>query len=662
MTINSEAADVFRDYEVADLPASGDHDPAKSEIRGLFGTVSSAIELAQLAVFAAEAEVYDTKALMDDDTSQADGVRGFVRDDPDASLNGLYIWDDSPGEWDAVYLNRPAATNDQARAGTSTTTLMTPAATAHARIYIPPRQVIDGSTYYGENLLWGVLGTAYTYRGVSYRNAPLWIGKDGLVRAALSPASFLSAEAASFVDTQIVIDFGAKGQVYNARKVASVTYTYLSTQDGQTLPYRVWSADPGSAPAQLKATDLSIDGIICYGQSWQTADMIDTVAPFPDEGEEFNAYTFLNAFDDPLQFVGVLTQVPLITGFTPLKPGVGVAVGSVAAQTLSRLRRDLNKHMRSVLTFSAAYPGYAWAALRPGSEPWNTLLGYIEAAEDLAGPKYGMPIRWRGVSIIEGAAASAVDTVDCYAALTTMCDDFDDLTLNSAWDLTASEKLLDFFIDVTPPVSEATTPYPQTWDQIEFARDNTNGRTWMIGPRYAFPYQDNIHYTRRGYAQLGELHGLAMQKVLADRDAGVEPSWVPLWVTFTGANPNITVSGTSIVITVSQPYLATGNLVRDTTTIEQAVKDGFVVKVGGSSRTITSVSLGANSITLNMAASIAAAAVAEVSYCAYGAGSTSGVHSGVWGNIKKVGPASRWFEGETIDHWLMPFKHEVTAT
>lgn len=661
MTINSEAASTFRDFSTADVPSSGDHNPVKSEIRALFSTISDAVELAQLTAMSVDAVLYDTVAAMTADTTQDDGTRGLVRDDPDPSLNGLYVWNDSGTEWEVMYLNRPLASNDEAKAGVNATKLITPASMAHARLYSLPRVIIDGDTYWGENFKTGVLGTPYTFRGVTYRNMPYRVRDDGYVDIRLHPDSFLAAEANSFIDTQIVINLGAKGQVFNPRKVGSVTYSYLSTQDGETLPYRLWGSDPGSVPAQIKFTDPYMDAIIRYGQSWETANMIETCPPFPDEGEEFSVYTFLNAFDAPLQFVGVLTQVPLITAFTALKPGVGVALGSVAAQTLNRLRRSQNQHMRSVLTFSAAYPGYAWAALRPGSEPWNTLLGYIAAAESLANTKYLTPIRWRAVGITEGAAASAVDAVDCYAALTTMCDDFDDLTLNATLDISAAKKLLQFFIDVTPAVSEDTAPYSQTWDQIEFARNNDNGRTWMVGPRYAYEYDDNIHYIRRGYAKIGEVHALAMLKVLKEVDAGITPSWEPLWVTYTGANPNITVSGTSIIITVNHPYLATGNLVRDTTTIEQAVKDGFVVKVGGVGRTINTVTLGANTITLAMALTIAGGASTEVSYCAYGAGSVSGAHSGVWGNIKKVGPDSPWFPGETIDHWLMPFKEVVTA-
>ena len=43
---------------------------------------------------------YETKADMDIDTTQTDGTMGRVTNDPTASNNGLYRWDDTAGNWE----------------------------------------------------------------------------------------------------------------------------------------------------------------------------------------------------------------------------------------------------------------------------------------------------------------------------------------------------------------------------------------------------------------------------------------------------------------------------------------------------------------------------------------------------------------------------------
>jgi len=655
--INDAGKAWLSDYNVPGVPSSGEKDPPKAEGRNLFALIDTTINSVINGTIEGNATLYALRSSLFADLAHVAGSVGIVYADPTPAYNGFYLKSGASGSgaWTLYYVSLAPASDAEAIAGTITTKAVTPASLKAARAILPQLQTVNATDTgtLGDNALWAVAGSSYVLRGVNVRNVPLYVGRDGFTYARLAPTSFLASESATFLLPQVAIDLGARGGVFSVRKTGTTFYSYTSTQDGKfTLPYRAWDSAPvanSGLRGQLLATEDRLEVHMQYGQSWETHPMNTPSAPFTVDGEGYQAYTFQNAFGDPLQYVGVESQISLIVGFMGIGPGVGQSIGSVATETLARVRRDLAYQMRSILNWSAAYPGYTWAQLRPGSEPWAALVGYIAATKTYAA-KYGLTPWFRAVGITEGAAGSSVDPVNASTAMATMCSDFDALDVNSGGDA------LQFIFDVTPAVSEDTVPYAQSWQQIAFCRANANGRTWMHGPRYQFPYVDNIHYTPKGYAKIGEQTAWAKHVVL-DR----KQSWAPFWLTYTGANPNITVSGSTVTIQVNSPIGYTGAVVRDTTTIQAATNDGLSVRVGGTPRTISSITLNTTSIVITLSAAIASSTAVEVSYCAYGAGAVSGTHSGVWGNLKKVGPASRFFSGETIDAWLVPFKETVTA-
>lgn len=97
MTIRDAFADTFREWETDGLPASGAHKVSKAEARALGGLIEDSIAAVQLAN--AIDEKFETKALMDADTSQADGTMAIVFADPVADNNGYYYWVDADSEW-----------------------------------------------------------------------------------------------------------------------------------------------------------------------------------------------------------------------------------------------------------------------------------------------------------------------------------------------------------------------------------------------------------------------------------------------------------------------------------------------------------------------------------------------------------------------------------
>lgn len=88
------AMSVFRNYVVDGLPSSGVHQPDKAEIRYLFGQIEAALGAIGLAGSIVVA--YETLAELEADVDQAEGDLGLVWGADDT---GVYVWDDTAGEW-----------------------------------------------------------------------------------------------------------------------------------------------------------------------------------------------------------------------------------------------------------------------------------------------------------------------------------------------------------------------------------------------------------------------------------------------------------------------------------------------------------------------------------------------------------------------------------
>lgn len=104
--ISESFVDAFREFETADLPASGAHKVSKADVRALGGKIENAIGAVQLAN--AVDVKYATRALMEADTSQADGALALVFADPQVDNNRYYFWSDAESEWTLSETLNPA--------------------------------------------------------------------------------------------------------------------------------------------------------------------------------------------------------------------------------------------------------------------------------------------------------------------------------------------------------------------------------------------------------------------------------------------------------------------------------------------------------------------------------------------------------------------------
>lgn len=87
-TITDQFANVYRDYNTDGVPASGAHEPVKSEIRALGAALESAIANGSLGSVDV---AYSTRALLNADLAWPAGSTALVYADPTAANNDIYV-------------------------------------------------------------------------------------------------------------------------------------------------------------------------------------------------------------------------------------------------------------------------------------------------------------------------------------------------------------------------------------------------------------------------------------------------------------------------------------------------------------------------------------------------------------------------------------------
>jgi hypothetical protein len=109
MTAITEAADnAVRDFVTVGVPASGDHEPVKSELRAVFALIDAA--LSSLGVNGAITVKKATRALLDADLAHVADVLAVVYNDATAANNGIYAKSggSGSGSWAITAIALPA--------------------------------------------------------------------------------------------------------------------------------------------------------------------------------------------------------------------------------------------------------------------------------------------------------------------------------------------------------------------------------------------------------------------------------------------------------------------------------------------------------------------------------------------------------------------------
>ncbi|KQP61049.1 hypothetical protein [Methylobacterium sp. Leaf108] len=469
--------------------------------------------------------------------------------------------------------------------------------------------------------------------------APFAIADGGLTWCVLDPASWLASQREATLPATTAIAAGAQGTVYDVLRDGQFL-RYKATPDGPAMPYLVRTDRVGGPNFLDTASRLAIS--ISYGQSWRADTIpIDPTKAFYAAGEPRIALT-LARDQGAIQTIGAAFQTQAIVDLIGIQNSLGSNIGYVSTQSEIKFGRRNNRHLSPILEFCHAYPGYRWDQLKPGTDPWQQGLNMIAAARVQAA-RYGKTPWFRNINWTHAGAPDS-NNENYFQSLTEMVAAYDALALNGP-----GGDLLHFFTDQTAASINQGQAQLSYLDQVRFAVENA-ARVHLIGPRYPYPFRDEIHHTDYGIGRVGELEGYVRDLVL---NRGL--TWDCARVSaVSGEN-----GGFTFAITTPPTF---GALAFDTTEIEEAANKGFQLRVNGVPIPIASVTLTGNLVRVIPVTMPAAGTVVEVSYAFYGRlDIPAGTHSGAWGNVKRVGPASLYWPGLTVDTWLCAYRSTITV-
>jgi hypothetical protein len=194
--------------------------------------------------------------------------------------------------------------------------------------------------------------------------------------------------------------------------------------------------------------------------------------------------------------------------------------------------------------------------------------------------------------------------------------------------------------------------------QLEFCQDNASGHDWLVGPRYPHALYDTIHHSSFGALEYAERAAQAAAYVEAFGE------WEPVWIT------EVNFSGADAILTINRPRQCPYDLEVDTTAVPAATNHGFALHNGTSPITISSVTVGADTITITAAAPLSG--TVEVCYSTRAASTRPGPgtpEAPVWaataGNIKRPGrdaPAIIPTAVQPVlDQWLCAYRKTFTV-
>jgi len=466
------------------------------------------------------------------------------------------------------------------------------------------------------------------------------------------------------IPASVVIDLGATGPIANVQRVSSTLLRYTGNAMGWPANYLVGTVLDD--PAHVYAGDYEMEVHLDYGQSWR-ADLLDpdfddldgkslpTVYALRDEfGALYTSYRATLA-DDVIDLARVGPELANTTLNYDFDNRGGVSIGRVSALVYQHFCKDENQHIRGVITVGGPRPGSWWSEdgntgstddwLAPGSPAWTAQTTILSKVEDVL-PQYNLAPKFAALGWTHGAPSDA----SVVSAGATYLEELEEMM--AAYDaLNLRGGPMRIYSDQTPATSTESTCRDSMLDQVTFAANNS-GRVHLIGPRYPYAFKgDNIHHNALATTQIGELEGYVKYKTLRKGEA-----WVPLKITAAE------IAGAVVTLTLSDPF-GSGVLAEDTTQIEAADDKGFRVKVNAVTATISSIVITGLEVAITLSATPTGGDSIEVSYAWYrtAAVADDGTRSGVWGNVKQVGPASKIFDGATIDTWLCSHKETITA-
>lgn len=592
----------FRDFEVDGLPASGDHDPLKPDIRAALGATLEAA----LSSIGSGIERYATVALRDAVTDAPDGSLAYVynnNDDPADPANGVYQWDLATTGWVAAawYFEAVAAV-------------------------VQP--FVDEAEAWAEGTEPGGPGT---------KSAMEWAldaaGDAATVAASLINVSELRTNVASRVaggvyDVEDRLAFAV--DIFSGELVGGGV-TLLLDRVRAGLTYEM----PGEDAHPVCAVNMSLVGGQSLANGYGSRPILSTTQAY-----------------DNLMFNGGLYR-PATTGLASFTAMVSADDNTHGETILPGLTSTVANSV------GGSYPmlGAAWGAdstqivdLLKGTATYTGLLNTVTAAKAICDADY-KSFAVQSLAFIQGESDEASDTSEALyeSRLTSLITDFV-ADAKAATGQTHDPKFM--FCQVS-----SWTHYDQPEPTICLAQldvyeaDPVN--RILIGAKYHLEYApDGVHLTAHSERQWGCYYGKVFYRVVILGEA-----WGPL-------RP-LTVEQETARSVIATFHVPSGPLVLDTTLVTDPGDYGFQVQDAGGLKTISSVTqLGQDKVRIAFTTDLGASP--ELHYaCAGDPGDESGPITGPRGCLRDSDPTVSLYVDDDgrpypLFNWCVHFKKAIT--
>jgi hypothetical protein len=330
------------------------------------------------------------------------------------------------------------------------------------------------------------------------------------------------------------------------------------------------------------------------------------------------------------------------TSLVPLVETSVETMGSAMANIITNLIAG-NNYQVAVSNHGVSATGYI--GLKQGTAPYANGMDQVTKAK-AAATILGTPYRVIGVTVVHGEGDSISGGTASY----------------EGW---LRQWQIDYETDVKAITGQVGT-IPLYTDQMSSqtgnnmatsgmplaqlaAAENNPGKIILVGPKYQYPYVDNVHLTNQGYRMMGEYFGKVIKKVAVDR-----ATWTPL------SPSRIERSGNTIYAQFNVPVAP---LVFDTTIVSARTNYGFEYSDSTSSASISSVELeGTDTVKVTLSATPTGSSQ-QLRYAYTGtAGSNPGPQNAgsAAGNLRDSDTTTA-LSGNILYNWTVHFGKDITT-
>lgn len=484
--------DVWRDFQTAGVPSSGDYDPAKYYIRSIGAILDGAIAAAIQGM-----PQFATLALAQAGPAVAPGSQAHVFNDPTPANDGIYV---NPTGAVGGYVFDSAF---YAQVATYVQPLVDLARNWASQASGP----VDNVNYPGK-----LSALAYSLVAQGYANTAA-LGADPVTANALArsavvkwvpgPGYYIGDASGNYIskaDGTQSIDLTALGDLAttSAQKLNSIAKWApgQAAYEGDGAGNYTFKVDQTGSGITTKPTIYLLMG---FGQSWTLGN--------PNAVTTSKGLANLSMFNGGVIPMGAFTSITSVIDPTTIQTIVPLAADTTINREVyvAGAAEWLNANVgANVIACAIGVGGQVYNNLKKGTVPWSNMLACVSAAQAYAASQGA---QLQVVMLWEQMQANYTDPTATYTG------DLNDLINNANVDIPAitGQSQVQIFASQCPSLSQSYPPIA-LWNVSK-----TSPLMHLIGPTYDLPLLDAQHPTGIGYHHLGLEYARAIKRVIFDK-------------------------------------------------------------------------------------------------------------------------------------------------